>query len=445
MLRVDERAVALLRREAFQIVRAPRHRPRLQDGTDARDIIPPQLDRQRHPGDDQRNDQIAQDARLKPQEIQTDDPDDGGDPLPEPEDHHVDEGLDLIADRPVDGQIQHLFGGLLEGVIHRAVVQLGGGRHPEYRRQQHPQRSADQPDGQHQQRARQPKMAQDPAREEKLHDERGGIHPAEKQPGEGGLRILVRKHLLDEGVELVVDEGRDDLRDPDQADEEDEVAGPQERPQSAAGLRGLRLGTGRGGVFRDQGRRGMAAPQLADHQPAADQDRRGPEEKLFRPEQVGADGGDRGAHHPAEDAAGADESEEPLGLPRMIEIVGDQPEQRHHEHREDRHPDIESGRHPFVRPLEELPEHDEVRRHHPEGPADQPLLVHPVDEAGEQRHHGPHQHGADEVHVGNQPRAQLAKDEGTADRLDDVVGGDDEEKIEEGQEHLRAFSSPDLR
>ena len=185
-------------------------------------------------------------------------------------------------------------------------------------------------------------------------------------------------------------------------------------------------------------------PETLHQRPTGDQQDGGEHQEVGRPDDLGANRGDGGACDPSEDTSGADEAEEPLGLPGAVEVIGHQPKQRHHEHGEDVDPHVERARDPRLRQVEQPPEHEHGRCHAEKRQGDQSRFGDPVHGPGEGRHDRTHEDRAEQVGVGNQPRAEIVQDERTADRLDDVVGGDHQEEIEEGQPDLAAFAGADL-
>src|SRR3989338_1754371 len=64
---------------------------------------------------------------------------------------------------------------------------------------------------------------------------------------------------------------------------------------------------------------GRQPPELLDDHPTDDQQPCGTEEEMLGSHDLGARSGDRRAHDAAENPAGADEAEEPLGFPRAVE------------------------------------------------------------------------------------------------------------------------------
>ena len=80
----------------------------------------------------------------------------------------------------------------------------------------------------------------------------------------------------------------------------------------------------------------------------------------------------------------------------------------------------------------------------PERPAHQRGLRDPIHQPGEHRDQGPHQDRADQIPIGNELGSQLPQHQRTAHRLDDVVGGNDEEEVEKGEQDLSSFPGADL-
>ncbi len=58
---------------------------------------------------------------------------------------------------------------------------------------------------------------------------------------------------------------------------------------------------------------------------------------------------ERRAHRAAEARATADEAEQPLGLPRIVDVVGQRPELADQQHRQDQPDDVERDRDPVLR------------------------------------------------------------------------------------------------
>ena len=76
-------------------------------------------------------------------------------------------------------------------------------------------------------------------------------------------------------------------------------------------------------------------------------------------ERLGDERGDAGAREPAERGPAADEAEDALGLPRVVDGVGQRPELTDQENREDQAEQVERNRHPFLAGLEQDPEQDQ--------------------------------------------------------------------------------------
>ena len=76
---------------------------------------------------------------------------------------------------------------------------------------------------------------------------------------------------------------------------------------------------------------------------------------------------------PPSDGAAADEAEEPLGLPRIVDGVGQRPELADEQDGEDEAEQVERRRHPLLAGLKQPPEHhqdhDEARLRHRDDPA----------------------------------------------------------------------------
>ena len=74
---------------------------------------------------------------------------------------------------------------------------------------------------------------------------------------------------------------------------------------------------------------------------------------------------DRGAERAAQTGAAADEAEEPLGLPRVVDLVGQRPELADEKHTEQQAERVEADRHPDGAGSQQGPEDDRAARRWP--------------------------------------------------------------------------------
>ncbi len=155
--------------------------------------------------------------------------------------------------------------------------------------------------------------------------------------------------------------------------------------------------------------------------------------------------GDGGTERPAQTGAAADETEQALGLARVVDVVGQGPELADEQDAEHQPVEVEPDRNPLAADLgEEHPEDHEQHDHAGLRDRDRP----PARHAGHELGIGLHQHADD--HAGGEldPRQIVGAEAGDElrprDRLDDVVGRHREERVEEQQQRRSALAGAQL-
>ena len=93
-------------------------------------------------------------------------------------------------------------------------------------------------------------------------------------------------------------------------------------------------------------------------------DRRADEQHVARADRLHQERGQRRAGRAAKARAAADEAEHALGLPRVVDVVGQRPELADEQHREDQADDVEGDGDPVLADRrEQEPEQDQQQRH----------------------------------------------------------------------------------
>ncbi len=290
-----------------------------------------------------------------------------------------------------------------------------------------------------------PRYAVDPAGQRDLDDEadeRGVGADLRQERGDGadvgGAFLRGCRH-----VELLLDDGRADRRKADDHGDGLQMAG---RPQQANRLRaahpafltclaGVTLAGSR--LLADNRRHDRRAHRKSDR---ADQ------EHGVRADPLDKRRSHRRAGETAQAGARADEPEDPLRLARVVDVVGQRPELTDEQNADDRAVQVKGhGDHAAGGVLAEQPP-ERAHRHHDARERDR---NHP---AARRQRDGPgvalHDEADDDARPELDPRqvlgAQLLDEQAAGDRLDHVVPGHRQERVEEHQQNGGAFTIPEL-
>jgi len=129
-----------------------------------------------------------------------------------------------------------------------------------------------------------------------------------------------------------------------------------------------------------------------------------------------------------------DEPEQPLGLARIVDVVGQGPELADEQDADDQPEQVESHRDPCLICLEQHPERDEQRHHPASGARDDPAPRHQARQPAVKLHHDPDEESRCEQHIGQVVGPQLRDELRPRHRLDDVVGRHCQKGVREHQE-----------
>ena len=261
-------------------------------------------------------------------------------------DGDVDERLGPVLDVGGQRQEQDLARGLVDGVAQRGVDDAGHPRGPQRADDQHQHAGGAEADRQDHQREADAQQAVDAAGEGHL-DEEADERQVDGDLGEElGDAVGVRLALgLGGGhVELLLDDGGADGRKRDHHGDDLQVARAAEQGQRFAAahpffLAGLGRVAGPGPL--------VAADDAHDDQQADGEDRGADQQHRRRAELAHQRGGDRRAGGAAQAGAAADQPEQALGLPGVVDVVGQGPELADQQDAENQPVEIEAHRHPL--------------------------------------------------------------------------------------------------
>ena len=163
------------------------------------------------------------------------------------------------------------------------------------------------------------------------------------------------------------------------------------------------------------------------------------------PSSVDQRGGDRRAGGTAQAGAAADQPEQALGLPGVVDVVGQGPELADQQDAEDQPVEVEAHRHPLgAEPGEQHPEGDQQHDHAGLRHRNGPPARHAGDRLGVALHQHADDHPGGELHPRQVVGAEAGDELRPRDRLDDVVGRHRQERVEEHQQRGAAFAGPDF-
>ncbi len=357
--------------------------------------------------------------------------------LRQPVHRHVDERLGAVLQFHRQRQEQYLARGLVHGVTQRGVEHAGQARRPQRAVEQHHHRGGAQAHRQHQQREADAEHAMDAAGQPHLDHEadqrqvnRDLREERRDGVGIGGALGFRRRH-----VELLLDDRGADGRKADHQRDHLQVPGRSKQLDGLAAADALVL-AGLGGVAR--ARRLLALQDEGDDEEAEAHDRGADQQHLLGAERFDQKRREARAGRAAEAGAAADEAEDALGLPRIVDVVGQRPELADQEEAEDQRQHVEGDRHPVrADGAEQEPEQEQQTRHAGLRHRDGPAPGHRPHHRGVALHDEADQHAGAELHprqvVGAQARDELRP----RDWLDDVVAGHRQERVQKHQQRGR--------
>ena len=416
------------------------HLTALDAGAERRDVAALGANRRVDP---QRADAQAGVADLLPREVEAPrrDQDEGeqrAHAFGETIDRDVDERLRALLQVAWERQEQNLARRLVDRVAQRRVEHARQRRRPERGIRQHHARRRSKAHREDQQREADPELAMDAAGEQDLdqeaRDRRVELHGAEKL--RQAVHLVAALEGLGRHVQLLFDQvGADRGKGDDQRDDLQVLRLAQHAQ---------RFGAAHAFLFarrRDARELEAAgAPLHRDHDRRRDDQQRAADEEQVRGADLGGgEGQNRRSDDAAEAGAAADEAEEPLGLARVVDLVGERPELADEQNAHDQPEQVEAGGHHPGSGLEQHPEDDEQDRHHALRRRDHPFrLEHPGAAAVALHDHADHEAG-EQRHVGDVVGPQVLDELRSRDRLQDVVGRHREERVEEHQDERDAL------
>ena len=177
------------------------------------------------------------------------------------------------------------------------------------------------------------------------------------------------------------------------------------------------------------------APEHEHHDDDAERERcRAHEQEGVRTERLGDERGNARARHPAQHGAAADEPEQPLGLTRIVDGIGQRPELADQQDREDQSEQVERRCHPFLPGLEQEPEHHEDDDDGALRDGNDPPRRRQRRDLDVALHDDANEDTGDELHVRKVLGAEIRDVFRPRDRLHDVVRGHRQERIGEHQQ-----------
>ena len=421
------------------------HLAPLDAAPEAREVLAPGADGGHHP---ERHHDQARVADLLPVEPEAPglDQHEGqqrGQPLGEAVDRHVHERLGPVLEGGRQRKEENLAGGLVERVAQRGVQHPGERGRPERAVQQHDEPGHTQAGREHEEREAHAQVAVDPAREGDLDEEADGGE-VERDLGQE-LRQVVGGGAALEGlrrhVELLLDEAGADRGEGDHEGDDLEVAGLPQQPEGLLATDALLLGRDgaapAGGClpFHDQHREPGAQKE----------DARAAEQQVLGPQPANDESGQAGSGHAAQARPAADEAEDALGLPRVVDVVGERPELADEQQAEDEAEQVEAHRDPVARRPEQEPEADEHRRHQGESQRGHVAARQARHEDAVALHQHADEQARRELDVGEVVGAQARDELGARDRFDDVVRRHRQERVGEHHEPRAELAFPELR
>ena len=278
-------------------------------------------------------------------------------------DGDVDERLGAVLDVGGQRQEQDLARGLVDRVAQRGVDDAGHPGGPQRADDQHQQAGGAEADRQDHQREADAQQAVDTAGEGHL-DEEADERQVDGDLGEErgdavGVRLALR--LGGGHVELLLDDCGADGRKGDHHGDDLQVARPAEQGQRFAAADPFLLA----GLGRVAGPGALVAADDAHDDQEADAEDRGADQQHRRRAELGHQrGGDRRAGGTAQAGAAADQPEQALGLPGIVDVVGQGPELADQQDAEDQPVEVEADRYPLGADLgEQHPEGDQQHDH----------------------------------------------------------------------------------
>jgi hypothetical protein len=164
------------------------------------------------------------------------------------------------------------------------------------------------------------------------------------------------------------------------------------------------------------------------------------QQEVDRPEPGGAERHQRRSGEAAERRPSADEREEPLRLPRVVDQVGDRPELADEEQAEDHPEQVEDDGDPHGAgaqlglDMEEEPEHDQQAPHGRLDDREPPLARQPGHQPRVARHQDPDHEPGGQQDVGQVVGPEVPDELRACQRLDRVPDGHRQERVGEHQE-----------
>ena len=189
---------------------------------------------------------------------------------------------------------------------------------------------------------------------------------------------------------------------------------------------------------------GLRLSMLSTSTPATPSRRRADQQQVVRAERSGGERQQRRSGDAAQARAGADETEQALGLPRVVDLVGQRPELADQEDAHDQPEEVEPGRHHPVAGLEQEPEPDQQPGHRALGDRDDPPRRDDPGGAAVALHDHADGDGGDQRDVGDVVGAELGDELRARDRLEDVVRRHRQERVGEHHDERDAFLLADV-
>ena len=381
-------------------------------------------------GDPERHDREAGVAQAPPVEAETPRLDQheqqqGGCRFGKPVDRDVDEQLRPVLEIRRQRQEQHLARRLVDRIAQRGVEDSRHGRCPQRAENEDDEGRRAEAKRQQQQRGGESERPMQTAGERHLHDEPGDGNIDGHFGEERGDR---RRLQPAEGhVQLLLDDRRPSGGEADHQRGDGQVLRGAKQPERFAPADAFAFdlaGTGGRIVRRND----------LQHDHDAGRQHDGADEKQIHADVFDDQGRDARAERAAQAGAAADEAEQPLRLPRVVDVVGQRPELADEDDAEHLAEEVEGGADPVRTGLEQRPEDDEQDDDARLGERDDQPPRHASHAARVGVHHSANDDAAGELDVRQVVGAEAGDELRPRQRLEDVVGRHRQQRVDEHQQ-----------